>query len=68
MIEALLCWQESRLIAEVPLSDALRGVSERLQTVGDGVFLGMQAVLRSGWVNPGYRNPGAIATGHDLRP
>ena len=68
VIKALLRRQECRLVAEVPLADALRGVAERPEAVGDGVFLWMQPVLRPRWIHAGHGNACAIASGHDLCP
>ncbi len=68
VIKALLCGQKRRLIAEVPLADALRGVAERLQAVGDGVLLRMQPVLRPRRIHTRHGNACAIASSHDLRP
>jgi hypothetical protein len=68
VIKALLRGQKRRLVAEVPLADALRGIAERLQSVGDGGFLRMQPVLCGRRIHGGNRNACAIAPGQDLRP
>lgn len=68
VIKALPRGQKRRLVAEVPLADALRGVAERLQAVGDGVLLRMQPVLRPRRIHARHGNACAIAPGHDLRP
>ena len=68
VIKALLRGQKRRLVAEVPLADALRGVAERPEAVGDGVLLRMQPVLRPRSIHAWHGNACTIAPGHDLRP
>ena len=42
VIEALLRRQELRLVAQVPLADALGRIAQSLQAFGDGHLVGMQ--------------------------
>ena len=59
--------KKRRLVAEVPFADALCGVAERPEAVGDGVLLRMQPVFAPADTR---RAPKRVrhSTGHHLRP
>lgn len=68
VIKALLRGQKRRLVADMPFADALRGIAQRPQAVGDGVLVWMQSVFAPRPIHTGHGNACAIAPGHHLRP
>ena len=68
MVKALRGGERLRFVTQVPFADHLRGIAERLEQIGDGDFVGVQANVGARSEYAGHAQTWLIAACHQRSP